>query len=426
MHPSTRTTHGAGWRASIALLLMLCVLAVVVSLFAKRHDLEQMHSGDERVELRHDLPVKVLEAFRWPIPAWMPPPPVPAEIEMTPDLVDLGLHLFYDSRLSVDGTVACASCHRQELAFTDGRKLATGVHGTTGQRNVPSLANIGYMPTLTWMNPHFTTLEFQVLTPLFGTEPVEMGLAGQEEALFARLAEDDYYAEAFDISFPERSAPDLFTITRALGAFQRSLVSLNSPYDRATYYREKDALSEAARRGQALFFDHRMECYHCHAGALFTDNLQTARSPFPENAYHNTGLYNIGGSGAYPVGGLGLFEFTGVPADMGRFRTPSLRNVAVTAPYMHDGSVGTLEDVIRHYAKGGRTIASGPHAGVGHENPYRDSLIIGFDVTDAEISDLIAFLESLTDEDFLTDPAYADPWPDGHPASVNRVMPSLD
>jgi cytochrome c peroxidase len=100
-----------------------------------------------------------------------------------------------------------------------------------------------------------------------------------------------------------------------------------------------------------------------------------------------------------------------------------LRNVAVTAPYMHDGSIATLEEVIRHYAAGGRTIAEGPHAGVGRENPWRDSLITGFAISDAEIADLIAFLESLTDRDFLTDPAFADPWPEGHPASANRVMP---
>jgi cytochrome c peroxidase len=365
----------------------------------------------------------VLDAFRWPIPAWMPPPPVPDDVTMTRELVDLGRHLFYDARLSADGQTACASCHQQALAFTDGRTVAVGAHGTVGHRNSPSLANVGYMPTLTWANPHFTTLEFQALVPLFGTEPVEMGLAGQEAALFARLSADPYYAAAFPAAFPDRPAPDLYTITRALGAFQRTLISLDSPYDRATQHGEADALSDAARRGQALFFDHRLECYHCHAGALFTDNLQTARSPFPENAFHNTGLYNLGGTGAYPARGLGRYEFTGVPGDMGRFRTPSLRNVAVTAPYMHDGSIGTLDGVIRHYAAGGRTIADGPLAGAGHANPHKDALVGGFAISEPEIADLIAFLESLTDRDFLTDPAFADPWPPGHPASADRRMP---
>jgi cytochrome c peroxidase len=180
----------------------------------------------------------------------------------------------------------------------------------------------------------------------------------------------------------------------------------------------------APGHGQAPFFDHRLERCHCHAGALFSDNLQTARTAFPETAFHNTGLCNIGGTGAYRAGGLGLHEFTGVPSDMGRFRTPSLRNVPVTAPYMHDGSIATLPEVIRHDAAGGRTLADGPHAGAGHANPCKDGLLTGFAITEAEIADLTAFLESLTDEGFLADPAFADPWPDGHPATANRVMPS--
>ncbi|MFV0332977.1 MAG: MbnH family di-heme enzyme [Tropicimonas sp.] len=359
----------------------------------------------------------------WALPGWMAPPPVPADAPMTRELVDLGRHLFYDARLSADATIACASCHQQSLAFADGRETGIGIDGTVGHRNAPGLTNAGYQPSLTWANPHFTTLEFQALTPLFGTEPLEMGAAGLEERIFAELAADSYYRKAFRTAFPERPAPDLFTVTRALSAFQRSLTAFDSPYDRATYGGERSAMSEAARRGQALFFDHRLECYHCHIAPHFTDNLQTARMPFPETAFHNTGLYNIGGTGAYPPGGEGLFEFTSRPEDMGRFRTPSLRNVALTAPYMHDGSIATLEEVIDHYAAGGRVIAEGPHAGDGSANPHLDPLIIGFEITPAERADLIVFLESLTDEAILTDPAFADPWPDGHPAVAQRMMP---
>ncbi len=363
------------------------------------------------------------DAFRWPIPAWMPPPPAPAEVAMTPALVELGRHLFYDARLSADGTVACASCHVQALAFTDGRSVALGVHGTPGRRNAPSLADAGHMPTLTWANPHVTTLEVQALAPLFGTELVEMGLARREAALLARLAADPFYAAAFPAAFPDRPVPDPCAITRALGAFLRTLISLGSRDDRATRGGEPGAMSEAARRGQALFFDHRLECYHCHAGALFTDNLQTGRTAFPESACHNTGLYNLGGTGAYPPGGLGLCEVTGVAADIGRFRTPSLRHVAVTAPYMHAGSIATREQVIRHQAAGGCRIADGPHAGAGRDHPFKDGLIAGFAITGAEIADLVACLESLTDEGFLADPAYADPWPDGHSARARRMSP---
>ncbi|WP_189367949.1 methanobactin export MATE transporter MbnM [Tateyamaria omphalii] len=362
--------------------------------------------------------------FRWLMPAWLAPPPVPDDNPMRIEKVELGRHLFYDARLSADGTVGCVSCHVQEQAFTDGRALSIGVFDTEAARNAPGLANVGYNPALTWSNPHADTLEFQSLFPLFGTEPVEMGMAGMEQELFARLTADDYYPDAFATAFPEHDGTiDLFTITRALGAFQRSMISVDSPYDRYKYGGDASAMTPAALRGEQLFFDHRFECYHCHLGVMFTDNLQTARSPFVETAFHNNGLYNIGGTGAYPPGAQGLAEFTGRDEDIGRFRTPSLRNVAMTAPYMHDGSIETLREVIDHYAAGGRTIAEGPFSGVGADHPNKSGLLIGFKATEQEVNDLIAFLESLTDERFLTNPAYADPWPEDHPARANRAMP---
>jgi len=361
--------------------------------------------------------------YAWPVPAYMPLPPVPEDNPMSTAKVELGRHLFYDARLSRDGTIACASCHAQDKAFTDGLPLSLGISGTIGNRNSPSLANVGYMPQLTWGNPHIGSPETQALIPLFGDNPEEMGSIGREADIFARLAEDPYYAQAFPAAFPERPQIDLFTLTRALGAFQRTLVSVDSPYDRYKYWGELDAISASARRGEQLFFDHRLECYHCHTGTLFTDNLQTSRSQVAETGNHNNGLYNIGGTGAYPANATGFFEFTGNPADMGRFRTPSLRNVAVTAPYFHDGTAATLDDVIDHYAAGGRTITEGPHAGNGAENPYKDVLIKGFEITAQERADLIAFLESLTDKGFLTNPDYSDPWPQGHPAILDRVMP---
>lgn len=348
------------------------------------------------------------EPYAWPLPAWMPPPPVPADNPMSAAKVDLGRHLFYDARLSRDGTVACASCHDQARAFTDGRPTAIGIDGITGLKNAPSLANAGYSPALTWANPHMSSLEFQALVPLFGENPDEMGSVGHEEGIFARLASDPYYAAAFPVAFPEQPGPDLFTITRALGAFQRSLISVDSPYDRYKYWGEPDAISDAAKRGEELFFDHRFECYHCHQGILFTDNLQTARSSQPEVGFHNTGLYD-----PYPTALPGLIEITGRPEDAGRFRTPSLRNVAVTAPYMHDGSIPDLRGVLAHYATAGRAP----------KHPMKDGMIAGFTASDAEIADIIAFLESLTDEDFLSNPATSDPWPEGHAARAQRMMP---
>lgn len=239
-------------------------------------------------------------------------------------------------------------------------RRAAKVGSSQTSRNAPGLANVGYNPALTGANPHTETLEFQALLPLFGTEPVEMGMAGREEELFARLAADDYYPAAFTEALPERDGHiDLFTITQALGAFQRSLISVDSPHDRFKCGGDESAMSEAAMRGEQLFFDHRFECYHCHMGVMFTDNLQTARSPFVETAFHNNGLYNVSGTGAYPPRAEGLAEFTGRAEDIGRFRTPSLRNVAVTAAYMHDGSFETLREVIDHYAAGGHAMRSG-------------------------------------------------------------------
>jgi cytochrome c peroxidase len=149
-----------------------------------------------------------------------------------------------------------------------------------------------------------------------------------------------------------------------------------------------------------------MECYHCHGGFNFTDNIKHSRMPFPELGFHNTGLYNTDGKGRYPEGHTGIEEFTGVATDMGKFRTPTLRNIAKTAPYMHDGSIPDLATVIRkHYAKAGRSASS-----VGGANPLRSEFIVGFEVSDEEVRDLVAFLESLTDQHFFTHKSFSDPW----------------
>ncbi|NIY71140.1 di-heme enzyme [Marivivens donghaensis] len=344
--------------------------------------------------------------YDWPLPDWMPRPPVPQDNPMSAAKVDLGRHLFYDARLSGDGSVACASCHDPVHAFTDGRETAVGIHGTTGNLSAPSLANVAYLPVNAWANPHMTSLAFQALVPLFGEAPDEMGATGQEARIFIDLASDPYYANAFAEVFPDRPAPDLFTVTRALAAFQRSLMSFDSPYDRFKYGGDLTALSDAAQRGEQLFFDHRFECYHCHQGVLFTDNFQRADSPWKETGFHNTGLY-----ADYPDSAPGRIEITGAPSDAGLFRTPSLRNVAVTGPYMHDGSIPDLHGVLAHYAKGGRE---------GHAN--QDGMIVGFTASDQEIADIIAFLEGLTDESFVTNSDHADPWPEDHPARITRAM----
>ena len=178
----------------------------------------------------------------------------------------------------------------------------------------------------------------------------------------------------------------------------------------ATRGGEPAALSEAARRGEALFFSEDLECFHCHGGFAFSDSVVHARTTFIEANFHHTALYNLDGAGAYPASDRGLYEITGEARDMGRFRAPTLRNITLTAPYMHDGSAATLDDVIDHYAAGGRRIESGEDAGDGSTSPLRSEFVTGFALTAEQRVDLMAFLESLTDDDFLPDPRHGDPW----------------
>ncbi len=350
--------------------------------------------------------------YAWPLPPGFPRPVVPADNPMTPEKIELGRHLFYDRRLSDNGTQSCASCHEQARAFTEPRATSVGSTGQAHPRNSMGLANVAYAATLTWANPLLLTLEQQALVPMFGREPVELGLAGTEDRLFARLRAEPRYAALFPRAFP--GGGDAFTVAnvaRALATFERTLISGRSPYDRQVYGGDPTALSASAVRGAELFNSERLECFHCHNGFNLTDSVNYQGRGSFEARFHNTGLYNVGGAGAYPEPNTGVFSITGLASDMGRFRAQSLRNVAVTAPYMHDGSVATLGEAIDHYAAGGRTIASGPNAGVGRESPLRSGFLRGFAVTPEERADLIAFLESLTDQEFLTNPAHADPWP---------------
>ena len=367
-------------------------------------------------------------SFDWQLPKWVPSPVVPTDNPMINEKVELGRHLFYDTRLSSDQSMSCATCHVQARAFTDGKPVSSGVSGEPGIRNSMSLGNIAYLPVLTWMNPQLTSLEIQSLIPLFGEHPVEMGMAGREQELWARLKSDPTYPDLFESAFPDKAKQgedalySLSTLTKALAAFQRTLLSFNSPYDQYKYGGDPKAISDSAKRGEALFFGERMECYHCHGGLNFTDNVMHARMPFPEFGFHNTGLYNIDGTGSYPLTNPGIVELTLEPHDRGKVRTPSLRNIAVTAPYMHDGSIKTLEEVIQHYAIKGRSASAS-----GQPSPLRSELIIGFSFDETELSDLIAFLHSLTDEEFLSDSRFANPWPScsTNSASLNARVKQL-
>ncbi|WP_437522806.1 MbnH family di-heme enzyme [Sorangium sp. So ce726] len=351
-------------------------------------------------------------AYAWGLPTGFPVPKVPEDNPMSSAKVELGRRLFYDVRLSGNGTYSCGSCHRQELAFTDGLANAEGSTGQFHSRSSMSLANVAYLTTLTWANPLVEALEEQALLPMFGETPVELGLAGMEDELLERLQGEPLYQDLFPEAFPGDDEPiRLANITKAIAAFERSLLSYRAPYDRYRYGGDPSGMSDAALRGMDLFFSEKLECFHCHGGFNLSDSVEHDGTTFTEVMFHNTGLYNIDGNGAYPEGNGGVYEISHKEPDMGRFRAPTLRNIAVTAPYMHDGSIETLEGVLDHYAAGGRTIEAGlPNAGVGSENKFKSELISGFDLTEEERADVIAFLQTLTDDEFLKDPRFADPW----------------
>ncbi len=347
--------------------------------------------------------------YDWHLPAGIPAPAVPADNPMSVAKVDLGRHLFYDKRLSRNRTQSCASCHDQAKAFTDGLARSKGSTGDVTPRGSMSIVNVAYTTTLTWANPVLVKLENQALVPIFGEIPTELGFTGHEDELQQRLESDGDYRRRFAAAFPDGKETTLSGMTKALAAFQRSVVSFDSPYDR--YERgETTAVSEAAIRGRALFHSERLECFHCHGGFLYSQSTSHSAKPFAESAFFNTGLYNLDGKGAYPEGGKGIYEITTRPTDMGLFKPPSLRNIALTAPYMHDGSMATLPEVIDHYAAGGRHIATGPLAGDGAKNPYKSSFVKGFTLTAGEKADLLAFLDSLTDGRVATNPAWSDPF----------------
>lgn len=346
-------------------------------------------------------------AWVWQLPSTFPTPFVPQDNPMSQDKVTLGRYLFYDKRLSVNGQASCGTCHVQSLAFSDGKTHAVGATGESHPKNTPSLVNLVYSPTFNWANPAVVSLESQLLTPLFGEHPVELGLTDEH---FAKIqdsfAKDERYKELFAKAFGRTylvpSDFRLDDIAKAIASFERAIVSANSKYDR--YLAGNASLSDDEKRGMDLFFGEKAECFHCHGSVNFNDQLMYFDGSAVQVSgldFHNTGLYDLG-DGNYPTFNQGLFEFSHKPSDKGKFKAPSLRNVALTAPYNHDGSTQTLEEVLQNYANGGR--------GDGRKNPNKSDLIASMALSEQEQADIIAFLKTLTDEDFLSNPDYADPF----------------
>ncbi len=303
------------------------------------------------------------------VPYGFPQPEIPADNALTRIRVALGRRLFYDPALSADSTRSCGSCHAAYLAFSDSTAVSFGIQGRAGTRNTPTLANVAYQKHLL-REGGVPTLEMQILVPIQEHNEFDFNILLVAERL-QRMPE---YVAMADSAYGR--LPDAFVITRSIAAFERTLLSGNSPYDKFTFQGKHNALTASAQRGLDLFQSERLNCSKCHDGFLFTSQ-----------DYACNGLYEV-----YPDSGR--IRLTGLESDRGVFKIPSLRNVALTAPYMHDGSLPTLEAVIGHYETGGRA------------HPNKSPLLHPFSLSTQERADLLAFLNSLTDEDFVKNPAF--------------------
>lgn len=351
-------------------------------------------------------------AFEWSLPTDVSLPLVPEKYPMTEAGFQLGRHLFYDQRLSAGQNIACATCHHQDKAFTDGLKHSVGTFGDSHPRNSPALGNTAWYANLNWANPLMLTLEQQLRGPIFGDDPHEHGLSeANQYQVLSNIAADPVYQQLFAAAFPDKKVEWNYYqhVVPALASFIRGMTSFDSPYDHYLLG-NTDALSPAAKAGFELFNSERLKCSQCHLPDHFlTDNHMNSDGLY-QSRFHNTGT-----AVDYQFPNTGRHEVTANKAHLGQFRTPSLRNIALTAPYLHDGSQPTLRDLIKTYAKGG------------NNHPNQDQRITGFAISEDEINELMAFLCSLTDNSFITNPRLSNPWPDKNgnprPTPINLGVP---
>lgn len=303
------------------------------------------------------------------IPKGFPAVDFPEENEFTKMRWDLGKKLFFDSAMSLDSTISCASCHQPAIAFSDDITFSLGVGDRVGTRNSPTLSNVAYQPYLT-REGGVPTLEMQVLIPIQEHNEFDFNIV----LIADRLGNDSTYMKMAQDAYDREL--DAFVITRAIACFERSLLSGYSPYDQYQNYDKPSALSSAEIRGMNLFFSERTNCSKCHNDFNFTNYT-----------FENNGLYEV-------YADEGRFRLTGEDSDRALFKVPSLRNIELTAPYMHDGSLKTLEEVIEHYQSGGKN------------HTHKSDLIQPLSLTESEKDDLIQFLKSLTDETFINNPLF--------------------
>jgi cytochrome c peroxidase len=319
---------------------------------------------------------------------------IPADNPQTPEKIALGKQLFNDKRLSADGTISCASCHQESRAFTDGLPVAIGINGQAGNRNTPTLSNVAFFDTL-FVDGRAPNLEAQVLGPMLN--PIEHGLPNSQ-AIIDVVQHDSSYTKAFSNLFAIKAEPiSIDHIIKAIASYERTLIGGDSPFDRYLFGREHNAMSESAVRGLGLF-KRKGNCMTCHEiswnNALFTDNrFYNIGVGFNKLLPALEGLLTAIEQGKKPNdytlsaaqrSELGRLSVTKNPADIGKFKTPTLRNIALTAPYMHDGSMKTLEEVIEHYNQGG------------DKNRFIDTKIFPLHLTPQEKQDLVAFMQALS------------------------------
>lgn len=342
-------------------------------------------------------------------PLGLPPLTIPEGNPQTPEKVALGDKLFHDTRFSSDGTVSCSTCHDRAKAFTDGPlKVSQGIRRLEGTRNAPTVVNAAYYTSAFW-DGRSKDLEDQAQHPFIN--PVEMELADHEPILEI-VRTDPAYSKAFKQVFGKSGKQITMTeVTQALAAFQRTLISGNSPFDRWYFAGEEDAITEQQKRGFELFIN-KGRCVSCHT-------VEQTTALFTDNKFHNIGVGINDIQGEVPelarefllarmtlqevdekvlsdrkTSELGRFAITKTLDHLGSFKTPTLRNIAVTAPYMHDGSLATLRDTVVHYNNGGVTNADDP------VNDFLSGGIRPLDLTEEEIDDLVAFMEALTSPEF--------------------------
>lgn len=324
------------------------------------------------------------------LPAWAPVPIDNVENPLTKQGIALGRRLFFDPLLSADGTISCASCHDPAKSFTDGAAVSIGIEGRTGTRSSMALVNLAFHNNGLFWDGRSPDLERQVVVPV--TDPREMNET--PENVVKKLRDHATYPALFREAFgiTRKSEMTFDQVAMAIAQFERSLTSFNSRFDRVVWLNE-GWFTDEEERGRQLFFiepfvqiDNHPGCSHCHLSPLFMDN-----------AYRNNGLDSVATVDDFTDPGYG--GFTGRTFDRGKFKVPTLRNIALTAPYMHDGRFQTLEEVIENYAQGGHGVIN------------EDTNILPFNLTEQQKADLVAFLHTLTDTSFVNNPAFQKPVP---------------